>query len=84
MDGDAIIQFALGLAAVTGIGAAIYVGFRVAMAFVRRLERRLPEPGPDADELALLRQEVAELHERLDFAERMLAQPEEPVRLEAP
>lgn len=33
------------------------------------------------EELALLRDEVAELHERMDFTERMLAQRQEPGRL---
>ncbi|HEY8197648.1 MAG TPA: hypothetical protein VIG04_11745 [Gemmatimonadales bacterium] len=35
-------------------------------------------------EMDVLRQEVAELHERVDFAERLLAQAQQPARLGAP
>ena len=83
MNYDAIVEFALGLVAVVGIGTAIYVGFRLAMVLVRRLERRAPEAGASVEDLALLRQELVELHERVDFAERMLAQRPEPARVEA-
>jgi hypothetical protein len=43
-------------------------------------------PGPDPELLAevdALRQEVAELHERVDFTERLLAKGREPERLES-
>jgi hypothetical protein len=43
-------------------------------------------PAPDPEVLAevdALRSEVAELHERMDFAERLLAQRQEPGRVEA-
>ncbi len=82
MNYDAIVEFPLGLVAVAGIGTAIYVGFRLAMVLVRRLEQRVPEPGAGAGDLVLLRQEIAELHERVDFTERMLAQRPEPARVE--
>jgi hypothetical protein len=83
MNYDAIVEAALGLVAVVGIGTAIYVGFRLAMVLVRRLERRVPEPGASAEDLVLLRQELVELHERVDFTERMLAQRPGPAMVQA-
>jgi hypothetical protein len=64
-----------------------YVGYRYAMMWLRRYEREgdmLEGPAQDAETQARLQQleaDVAELHGRLDFAERLLAQQREPERL---
>jgi hypothetical protein len=64
-----------------------YVGYRYAMMWLRRYEREgdmLEGAGPDPETQARLQQleaDVAELHGRLDFAERLLAQHREPERL---
>lgn len=56
----------------------------VGKAFAERLRRQgAAEPDPEVlAELDHLRQEVAELQERMDFTERLLAQQKEPQRLE--
>ena len=56
----------------------------VGKAFAERLRRHgVAEPDPEVlAELDHLRQEVAELQERMDFTERLLAQQKEPQRLE--
>jgi hypothetical protein len=64
-----------------------YVGYRYAMMWLRRYEREgemLEGPAQDPETQARLQQleaDVAELHGRLDFAERMLAQQHDPERL---
>jgi hypothetical protein len=64
-----------------------YVGYRYAMMWLRRYEREgelLEGAGPDPETQTRLQQleaDVAELHGRLDFAERLLAQQREPERL---
>lgn len=66
------------------VGGGAWVVRPVAMAIAKRIagEHRKPELDPeDRDEifaeLQQVRQEVAELAERMDFAERMLAKPRE-------
>lgn len=66
-----------------GIHAALALGFGL---WAQRL-RRVPRLLPDDDRLAALeadvtdlRRELAEAQERLDFAERVLAQPPDPRR----
>jgi len=52
----------------------------VGRALAERIRSRGDKPGPDPELLAevdALRQEVSELHERVDFAERLLAQRQE-------
>ena len=64
-----------------------YVGYRYAMMWLRRYEREgemLEGAAQDPETQARLQQleaDVAELHGRLDFAERLLAQHREPERL---
>jgi hypothetical protein len=64
-----------------------YVGYRYAMMWLRRYEREgdmIGGAGQDPETQARLQQleaDVAELHGRLDFAERLLARHREPERL---
>ncbi|MEO8636395.1 MAG: hypothetical protein ABI587_14065 [Gemmatimonadales bacterium] len=79
--------------AMGGAGALTYGAVALISVMARRANRDLADPSALADELAdlrervaeseMLRNRVAELEERLDFAERLLAQPREPARLEA-
>ena len=70
----------LALILIFGGGTAVLLSFSpVGMAFAARIRGEPPAPEPDPElraELDLLRQDVAELQERLDFAERMLARAE--------
>jgi hypothetical protein len=71
--------------------AAAHAGLALGLAlWAERLGRRPLDRGPGDDRLdevetqvADLRQEVAALQERLDFTERILAQPPEPRPVEA-
>jgi hypothetical protein len=68
-----------------GGGTATLLSFSpVGRAFAARIRGEVPASQPDPDlraEVDLLRQDVVELQERLDFAERMLAQRTDPARL---
>ncbi|HEY7636646.1 MAG TPA: hypothetical protein VH763_13925 [Gemmatimonadales bacterium] len=58
----------------------------VGRAFAERIRSHGGKAAPDPELLAevdALRQEVSELHERVDFAERLLAQRQEPGKIEA-
>ena len=58
----------------------------VGRALAERIRSHGALPGPDPELLAevdALRAEVSELHERVDFAERLLAQRPEPGKIEA-
>ena len=58
----------------------------VGRALAERIRSQGAPPGPDPELLAevdALRAEVSELHERVDFAERLLAQRPEPGKIEA-
>jgi hypothetical protein len=58
----------------------------VGRALAERIRSQGTQPGPDPELLAevdALRAEVSELHERVDFAERLLAQRQEPQKIEA-
>lgn len=75
----------LALIFIFGGGTAVLLSFSpVGKAFAARIRGELPAPEPDPELRAavdLLRQDVAEMQERLDFAERMLAQRSDPARL---
>jgi hypothetical protein len=87
---DVIKLFGVFLA-MGGAGAVIYGAFALIGIGVKRLERSAPDGAAIATELAELRERVAEgetlrdrvleLEERLDFAERLLAQRNEPARI---
>ncbi|HET6576909.1 MAG TPA: hypothetical protein VFG66_01220 [Gemmatimonadales bacterium] len=58
----------------------------VGKALAERIRSHGPHPAPDPEVLAevdALRADVAELHERMDFAERLLAQRQEPGKIGA-
>ena len=68
-------------------GAAVLLAFSpIGRALADRIRHREPADVPDPaiqEELQRLRDEVSELQERVDFAERLLAQRDEPTRLPA-
>ncbi len=58
----------------------------VGKALAERIRHHGAQPAPDPELLAevdALRADVAELHERMDFAERLLAQRQEPGKIGA-
>ena len=77
------LKFAGFLATLLGVPLAAYVAFGVSRAYLRRLEGAsslspeqealLEEAAASVGEVHRLRQELAEVQERVDFAERMLA-----------
>jgi len=74
----------------TVLGSIVLIG-PIGRAFADRLRGKVKERGLDSgevealrDELYNLRQQVAELAERQDFSERMLAQAREKGLLQAP
>lgn len=89
MAGDSIGEFAFWLA--VGFGALGFFFGPIGKALGRRLEPRRSDPGPDPARLSELESRVAELEqvpprvgeleERVDFAERMLAQRRDAARL---
>lgn len=58
--------------------ASVGIAFSpIGRALADRVRGRVASPGPDQqvyDELDALRRELAEIHERLDFTERLLTQ----------
>jgi hypothetical protein len=70
---------------VFGGGTVICLAFSpVGRAVAERIRGRGSNPEPDPavhEELVRLREDLAELQERVDFAERLLAQRAEPTRL---
>lgn len=87
---DVVKLFGIFLA-MGGAGALIYGAVALIGVAVKRLERSAPDGASLVGELADLRERVAEtetirervleLEERLDFAERLLAQRNEPARI---
>lgn len=77
----------LAIVFIFGGGTAILLAFSpVGRALADRIRHRDARNEPDPavqEELARLREEVTELQERVDFAERVLAQRSEPNRLPA-
>ncbi|MGH7630664.1 MAG: hypothetical protein ACREOF_15030 [Gemmatimonadales bacterium] len=75
----------LAIILIFGGGTAILLSFSpVGRAFAARIRGDVPTVQPDPElraEVDLLRQDVVELQERLDFAERLLAQRSDPARL---
>jgi hypothetical protein len=73
----------IGLVAV--LFAAVKIFGPVGVAIGDRLRGRRREPDHlSAEEVDQLRTRLAEVEERLDFAERLLAQPQQPARFGAP
>lgn len=77
----------LAIVLIFGGSTAVLLAFSpIGRALADRIRHRdgLPAPDPAVhEELARLRDDVAELQERLEFTERMLAQRNEPGRLPA-
>jgi hypothetical protein len=75
----------LAIILIFGGGTAIMLSFSpVARAFAARIRGDAPAAGADPElraEVEQLRHEVAELQERIDFTERVLAQRPDPARL---
>jgi hypothetical protein len=75
----------LALILIFGGGTAICLAFSpVGRAVAERIRQRGKSPEPDPavqDELLRLREDLTELQERVDFAERLLAQRNEASRL---
>jgi len=88
---DDALQLFMVLAAVTVVGLGAYLGFTVVRGLARRIEAKSAPATPAPEELQAIHERlaetealearVAELEERLDFAERLLAQQREPERL---
>ena len=82
------------LIVIAALTAMTIILWPIMRAFGRRLEGRgnvdsalradVEQLHASLAEVDALRQEVAELHERIDFAERLLAQAQQPARLGAP
>jgi hypothetical protein len=79
---DQVFGLVFVLACGTIIPLALVFGIPVAKALARRIEAQTaPRDEPPLAELEELRQRVAELEERVDFTERLLARQQEPERL---
>lgn len=82
------VDVAIAIALIVGTAGAVIIVGMIARAWIRRFSRpKMAESNPA--ELSELRQqvgqlsaEVAELHERVDFTERMLATRDERARIE--
>lgn len=76
MDNRLLIENLATIAAITLLLGAVALG-PLGRALARRIEGRRSEPGDAAlrDALAETQQRLAELEERVDFSERVLAQP---------
>ena len=87
MDFETVFKIAFMTTFAIALPVGGYVGYRYAMMWLRRYEREgdaLLGATPDPETQARLQQieaDVAELHGRLDFAERLLTQQREPERL---
>jgi Tfp pilus assembly protein PilO len=73
------------LLAATVVGGGAYVGYRYAMMWLRRYEQEgemlAGRPTETQARLEAVEAHLVELQERLDFAERLLAQERAPERL---
>jgi hypothetical protein len=70
-----VVLFLLLVLGVIGIPMGLYLGFRAAMATIKGMEAEAKaKAGPGARHVAELEQRMAELEERLDFTERVLAE----------
>jgi hypothetical protein len=66
----------------SGVSLVFFVAVPVRKAIIRKIEGPPAEPDPQVLEAVdVLRDRVGELEERLDFAERLLAQQRDPAQL---
>lgn len=71
---DVVLIFLLMLGGI-GIPMGLYLGFRAALATIKGMEAEAKaKAGPHSRQVAELEQRMAELEERLDFTERVLAE----------
>lgn len=79
------IEGILAIILIFGGGTAIAVSFSpIGRAIAERIRGALPDPGPDPavyEELERMRGEMAELQERVEFTERLLAKAREKEQL---
>ena len=88
MDFERMLQLLAVLTTIGGMGTILYVGVRYALARIKRIEREgddrhVAASAEVSGRFERLEQEVAELQDRLDFAERLLTRSAEPERLDA-
>lgn len=87
-DFERLLQLLAVLTTMGGVGTIMYVAARYALARIKRIEHggdagQIPTGSEAAGRFERLEQEVAELQDRVDFAERLLARANEPQRLDA-
>ena len=87
-DFERLLQVLAVLTSMGGVGTVLYVATKYALARIRRIEhegeaRQLAAGSEATIRFERLEQDVAELQERLDFAERLLTRTSEPERLDA-
>ena len=87
-DFERLMQLLAVLTTIGGIGTVLYIGARYALARIRRMEHagdggQIAAGSEAAARFDRLEQEVAELQDRVDFAERLLARANEPERIDA-
>lgn len=88
MEFERLLQLLAVLTTISGVGTVLFVGARYALARIRRIERegeagQMSAGAETAARFDHLEQEVAELQDRVDFAERLLARANEPDRIDA-
>lgn len=88
MDFERTMQLLAVLTTISAGASVVYVGVRYALARIKRIEREgddrhLAATAEVSGRFERLEQEVAELQDRLDFAERLLSRTAEPERLDA-
>jgi hypothetical protein len=88
MDFERLLQLLAVLTTIGGGATVLYVGVKYALARIRRIERegdagQVAAGAEAAARFDRLEQEVAELQDRVDFAERLLARASEPERIDA-
>lgn len=77
-----VVIFLLMVLGAIGIPMGLYLAYRAAMATIRGMDAEAKaKAGLGDGHLAELEQRVAELEERLDFSERVLAQAQDQFRL---
>jgi hypothetical protein len=82
MDFETVLKILALVAAAVAIPVAAYAAIVATRAiWVKGEPGKLGDGGETREELELLRQRMAELEERVDFTERVLARQQEPERL---
>lgn len=87
-DFERLLQLLAVITSMGGVGTVLYVAARYALARIKRIEHQgeagqVAAGAETAARFDRLEQEVAELQDRVDFAERLLARANAPERLDA-